>query len=142
MKNKIGQRLPESTLVDLPLVDDRSKEPKKQCKDEARKQELGMGNFVQALLDGPVRRKKDGSLYKSSVRYEVTSIRCCHLFPPQLLARIIKDPYRFFNVELSKVPFDHWCLVTVRARANGNDMFDFTFVDVTDLKGDPTLFLH
>lgn len=91
---------------------------------------------------GPIRKKKDGTLYRSSVRYEVASIRRCKLFPPKLLAEIIKDPYRFFNARLSELPFDHWYLVTIQAKAYGQEVQDFTIVDVTDLKNDDTLFLH
>lgn len=42
---QIGQRLPESTLVDRPLMDDRSKGPKKSWRVEARKLELGHGQL-------------------------------------------------------------------------------------------------
>ncbi len=89
---------------------------------------------------GALRRKKDGTLYRSSVDYQVSSIRACKFFPPKLVEDIIRDPYRFFNKQLSAFPFDRWFLITMKA--DEYLLGEVTIVDVTDRKDDETLFLH
>lgn len=90
---------------------------------------------------GAIRRKKDGSLYRSSVHYQVTSIRTCRFFPPSLLADIIEDPYRFFNAELSAFPFDLWFLAVIQPKEQGYGIDLVSIANVTDAD-DVTLFLH
>ena len=76
-------------------------------------QKLRVIVYKHAILGTPPAYKEDGALTKESVFYQVTSIRECHLFNPSLLTKIIKDPYKYLNKELSDKPFDKWYEIAI-----------------------------
>ena len=88
-----------------------------------------------------MKRNKNGVISKRCVHYQVTSIRKCQQISPQLLNRILSDPYKHLSKDLDFLPFEEWILVKI-TDLDGWGKIDVKPISIVSKHPDETMRLH
>ena len=99
---------------------------------------MGRDVYKHGIMGWKPRYKKDGTLSRSSVDYDVTSIQKCQYFPPRILRNLLSDTYSHVNTKMSKLPFEKYYELELVTRIRDMQLLVhvLSVKDVTDSKNE------